>query len=536
MKNDTLESLVSKGKTEEALQQLSELLKDMDSSYSTQVDLLQNRINEANNRANKGVESAEQLGIERNRINSSLLDLLNEVRNALRDQFTFLQSSIQKSSKINLKDYVNSRARGKYMIGDVIKEGTSLINFRAMDCDTEREVIIKVLKVDYLNDSEDAKIIDDFREEVKKVSKLKHRNIIKIRDVFFAETPVYIVTDYIWGVDIAELIASIGSIPFFLALEIILELCEVLEYLRYRQIFHASIRPDKIMLDDENKPMISPFEVIKAGSGKRVLEKFREDCSYLSPELFDLTQNVENEPDTMSESEKNDQFSLGLLAYEMLTGQALFPRKINGVDLSIPAIIRNRDRFFANTEGEQEKKWKKLRESGCPPEFVTIVERLLEEKPRNRFNNIWELSEQLRVLKPNLNNRQRILLESYNRCLATHPNFIESFYESFFEAMPELKESHFKHVNLDRQYKMLQSAQRAFLESGEDARFTKRLPNIKGHQGVTFDQFKIFIDTFINTIAASDPRWESTEVSNAWQQTARISLPILQKALENPKE
>ncbi len=536
MKNDTLESLISKGQSEEALQQLSDLLKDMDSNFSSRVLAFQNQISENNNRRNKAVESTEQLNIEKNRINASILDLLNEIRNTLREQFTFLQSKTSQNSKLDLKDYVNSRARGKYLVGNVLKEGTSLINFKAKDCDTDREVIIKVLKMDYVNSGDDASLIGDFRAEVKKITSLKHRNIIKIRDVFFVESPLYIVTDYIWGVDIAELIASIGSIPFYLSLEIMIELCEVLDYLRYRQIFHTSIRPDKIMLDEENKPMISPFEVIKAGSNKRALEKFREDCSYLSPELIDLGSNMEIEPDTMEEAEKNDQFSLGLLAYEMLTGKPLFPRKVNGFELSIPEIIRNRDRFFKNIEGEQEKKWKKLADSGCPPEFVTIVKRLLEEKPNNRFANVWDLSEQLKELKPTLNKRQRILLESYNRCLATHPNFIEAFYEAFFDTMPNIKESHFKNTDLERQYKMLQSAQRAFLESGEDASFTKRLPNIKGHKGVSFEQFKSFVEIFIQTIAISDPRWESIDVRNAWHQTAEMMLPVLKKTLEKAGE
>ncbi len=522
----TLESLVAQNRVEDALIQLGQLLENLYQRYPNQVTLLQSRIVDNRNRLANGLITEAQSKTEENQIKASLLDLLGVIRSDLRDQFTLLQSaSTRTEDRSNLQDYVVSRTRGRYTIKGMLKEGSSLVTFRANDNSTGRDVIIKVLKVDYFKGDIGARLTESFRAEVARVRLLKHRNIIKLQDVFFDESPFFVVAEYVWGVNISELLDSIGSIPFFLTLEILIELCDVLDYLRYRQIFHTNIRPSKIMLDEESKPMISPFEVIKAGSTERKMSKFCEDCRYLSPEMLEDGANLEVEPDTLLEAEKNDQFCIGLVAYEMLTGEPLFLGK------TIPEVILNRRRFFADAD-LREAKLKKLSDTGCPPEFVAIVRQLLCKNPDERFNSVWQLGDQLRQFRPKLNSRQYVLLESYNRCLAMHPDFIELFYQRFFQAIPGV-EQRFPKENWERQVKMLQAAQRAFLESGEDPSFMFRLPNIRGHAGVTFDQYKLFIETFLQTIAACDPRWELPEVSGAWQQTVDMMLPQLKKLIES---
>lgn len=367
------------------------------------------------------------------------------------------------------------------------------------------------------------KIADLFRHEVNKVKRLKHRNIIKIYDIFLNEAPFFIITDYIGGVSIKKIVESIGYLPFFLTLDVMIELSEVLDYLRYRKIFHIGIRPSKVILDEENIPMISPFEVIKVGSNDRGLIKFQEDCRYLSPELLETGADYEKEPDTLEEAEKNDQFSLGLIAYEMLTGKPLFEGGC------IYEIIMSREKFFHSKE-ERDKKWKVLKEVNCPPSFINIIKKLLEEKPQNRFNYIWELDKLFRKFKPTLDPKYQILLESYNRCLATRPDFVEAFYDALFKALPHVKNL-FNKDNWDHHKKMFQSAQRAFLEGGGGIRYIERLPQIKAHKNVTIEEYQIFMNTFLEIVADSDPRWKSSDVQQSWKETTNNSLAFLKKIL-----
>ena len=97
--------------------------------------------------------------------------------------------------------------------------------------------------------------------------------------------------------------------------------------------------------------------------------------------------------------------------------------------------------------------------------------------------------------------------------------------------MPEVAKL-FPEENRERQFKMLQLAQRAFLDSSEDDSFIKRMPNVKGHKGVRFEQYEAFNRAMQNTIAMADPRWDDTDISKVWQETSYAILLKLKKVLE----
>ncbi|MEI6411971.1 MAG: protein kinase, partial [Bacteroidota bacterium] len=355
---------------------------------------------------------------------------------------------------------------------------------------------------------------------------MKHPNIIKLLDVYSKQAPYFVVTEHVWGVSIRDLTTSIGSIPYNLALHILIEISEVLEYLRSKKIFHTSLQPDKIILNEYNKPMISPFELIKANSMEYNTLKVTY-CRYLSPEIYDKDLNPDLEPDTYLEAVKGDQFSLGLLAYEMMVGKPLFLGEYTR------EIEKSRIMFFTD-ETEKEAKWENLRRSGCPPEVITLIKQMLEESPDDRLQSISNLSDELILLKPNLHKHQRLLLNSYNRCLAAMPDFSTRFYDAFFLKMEHEPTLRDKFKDLEKQKKMLQLAHRAFLESGGSPEFVDHLPNIPAHKGVTLDQYRVFIETLHEVAKEADPEWNFPGVAEAWEETKENTLMRLEKLLPNP--
>jgi serine/threonine protein kinase len=529
MANSTFESQISEGNSLAAIEQFRSFMEDFYQKYKNESTLLASR-QEMNDQAKRDhTISFDEYNMHNNRITLAFLELLADSRSNFQKHFGLAQFAASNKDEANtLHSYVYSRSRGRYKINTakknngLIKDGTNWITFCAFDEILQREVVIKIQKVNSFSMDDVSVDKRDFQTEVHRVKPLKHRNIIKLLDVYYDEAPYFIITEYVWGVSINELIDSIKSIPFSLTLEVLIELCQVLEYLRYRKIYHTGLRPDDILLDEETKPMLSPFEVIKASSAKRKFTKFMEDCRYLSPEILELGTNPEIEPDSLVEAEANDQFSIGLAAYEMLTGEPLFTGE------NIPEIVKNRDKFF-KLAPEREKKWAKLRSSGCPTQFVKIVKKLLQELPTDRYQSVSGLSDDLARFKPQLDKRHRTLLRSYNRCLAARPDFTADFYEAFFKQMPDDVRARFS--DMDRQKKMLQLSQRAFLESGGDYDFINHLPNIPGHKGVTLDQYRMFIQTLLDIAKDSDPDWNLPEVSEAWIKTAEQSLNQLEKVL-----
>ncbi|MEI6411972.1 MAG: protein kinase [Bacteroidota bacterium] len=534
MANSTFKSQISEGNSLPAIKEFYNFLEDFYQKYKNEATLLSSR-QEINEQAKRDQTiSFEEYNMHNNRITLSFLELLADSRSNFQKYFGLAQFSTGNKEETNtLHNYVYSRSRGRYKINikkpnnGLIKNGANWITYYASDEILKREVVIKIQKVNSFNLDEVSMDKPGFQSEVDRVKPLKHRNIIKLLDVYYDEAPYFIITEYVWGVSVNELLASIKSIPFSLTLEVLIELCQVLEYLRYRKIYHTGLRPSDILLDEENKPMLSPFEVIKANSAKRKFDKFMQDCQYLAPEILNLGANPEVEPDTLAEAETCDQFSIGLTAFEMLTGEPLFTGK------NIPDIIKNRENFFKSAT-ERNLKWAKLRKIGCSPEFINLIKKLLQEKPSDRYQSVSSLGDDLARFKPKLDKTQRSLLRSYNRCLAARPDFTAAFYEALFSKMPPGVRDQF--TNLERQQKMLQLSQRAFLESGADSDFIRHLPNIEKHKGVTFDQYKIFIETLIETAKESDPDWNLPEVSEAWIKTSEQSLQQLKELLEGAKK
>jgi serine/threonine protein kinase len=503
----TLETLVAQDQLEEALARLESMLQTLPGKFSLELTMLQNRQQALTKDRDLTTESAYRL--DQRKLVHDFLSLLNDIRDELQRHLRFynpipLQPDASPALKegdaaTELMSYLQSRIANRYEITQKLREGTSVINFKARDIYTGREVIIKVLKrLDSLQ-------MQGVKEEVERVARLKHRSIIKIYDLNFDQYPYFLITEYVWGVDLEEVLQSTQTLPLYMVLELLCDLCDSLDYIHRWRIFHTNIRPSKIMLDEENKCMISPFEVIRAGNETRTLEKFREDCRYLAPELL----ATDLRASSFEEAEKADQFSLGLLAFELLTGKPLFTGD------SIPELIEERERFYKRKSLDPYIPGF-LKQPGYRP-FWDIIDRLLQKEPTDRFLDLNRVGKLLNGLRPEMTELHEILLYSYNRCLASPKgNFINAFYRNFFDKAPTWEA---RFPDLDRQHKMFRTAVRMFLESGSHPSLLENLNKIKGHREIGFEQYKLFLDAFLETVAAFDPCWsERAGLQKAWKE------------------
>lgn len=410
-----------------------------------------------------------------------------------------------------IRDVMSSRLRGHYEVGDLIREGNSAVVLVLNDIFTQRKAVAKVMKVPVLT--------DDIKKEIGRVSELKHRNLIKLYGESLDRFPFFIICEHVDGLVLSELLEEIGPRPPSQALNWLAELCDVLDYLGQKNIAHSNIRPSKIFIDREFHPMISPFDIIKAGMDDRTLRKFREDCQYLSPELL-LGDGEKLDTRAMKAS---DQFTLGLVAYKMLTGKDLFQGN------SIQEIIENRNRFLAPGNKAYRKE---LLSELKSPQLIKLIGTALQLDPAKRFNGLHALLTEIKAVKDRLKKEHSIVRSSYIRCLKADNLLIKTFYDNLLAKIP--KDMHAIFKNRERQAYMFQMAVDTLLDDHNGADKLSTRVSDQTHRQFDLRTFELFLNTFVETLRSvhQEHRYEwNDKLQAAWDDVKNHSLAVIKHSI-----
>jgi len=151
--------------------------------------------------------------------------------------------------------------------------------------------------------------------EARRVARLKHHGIISVHDVGNQDGLCFIVFDLVEGTDLAQRIKQ-GPIPWREAVRIVAEVAEYLHYAHEKGFIHRDIKPANILLDEKGRPVLADF-------GIAVTEcELRHEAvtsvgtlAYMSPEQLTLDSPIDA---------RTDIYSLGVVLYELLTGQLPF--------------------------------------------------------------------------------------------------------------------------------------------------------------------------------------------------------------------
>lgn len=208
---------------------------------------------------------------------------------------------------------------GRFRIEGVIGTGGMGTVYRATHLGLERPVAVKIIKQEFAGDRD---VADRFLREARTMARLRHEHAAMIFDAGnLPDGRHFIIMEFVEGVTLSDALAKDGAFPPARAVEIALQICEVLEAAHKLGIIHRDLKPSNIMLNDRGA-IVLDFGVAKVlatseasathastGSGQIV-----GTPRYMSPEQC-LGQRV---------GARSDLYSLGVLLYEMLAGRPPF--------------------------------------------------------------------------------------------------------------------------------------------------------------------------------------------------------------------
>jgi len=210
---------------------------------------------------------------------------------------------------------------GRYQIQEELGRGAMGVVYKALDPAIGRIVAIKTIRLTDLTDADERQQMRErLLREAQSAGVLSHRNIVTIYDVLEQEEFAYIFMEYVSGESLEKLLSS-GSLPGSSALvDFLRQVAEALDYAHCKGILHRDIKPANIILPDAGGGAGRLAKIADFGVAKFVSQAMAQSGSmtgtpnYMSPEQIQGT-TVDG---------RSDQFSLGVVAYELLTGAKPF--------------------------------------------------------------------------------------------------------------------------------------------------------------------------------------------------------------------
>jgi serine/threonine-protein kinase len=202
---------------------------------------------------------------------------------------------------------------GRYRLEARIGSGGMSTVYRALDETLQRRVAIKLMNREVLTDSAQ---LERFRREARAVAQLSHPHIVGVIDAGEDEGRPYIVFEYVEGETLKERIRRCGRLPIPEAVAYAIEIARALGAAHARHIVHRDVKPQNVLIDEEGSCKVTDFGIARTldEEGLTADGRVLGTTDYVSPEQA-LGQPVTGQ---------SDLYSLGVVLYEMLTGEVPF--------------------------------------------------------------------------------------------------------------------------------------------------------------------------------------------------------------------
>ncbi len=272
---------------------------------------------------------------------------------------------------------IGKKLDGRYELQELIGSGGMAQVYRAVDLTTGRSVAVKVLKDQFLDNEE---IVQRFRNESRAISMLDHPNIVKVFDVSVWDKTQFLVMELVEGQDLRHFMETNGGkLTWKEAVKYTEETLHALQHAHEHGIVHRDIKPQNIMLMEDGSIKVMDFGIARfSRSGVHTTtDKAMGSVHYISPEQArgEVT------------DAKSDIYSVGVMMYEMLTGQLPFDGESN-VAVAIKQI------------SEDPKPLLQI-DPTIPEMLESIVLRAMEKDPDKRYVSAQDMLDDLSRFKEN---------------------------------------------------------------------------------------------------------------------------------------
>lgn len=204
---------------------------------------------------------------------------------------------------------------GRYELKEIVGTGGMSVVYRAWDLKYNREVAVKVLRREYIEDED---FIRRFNHEAQAASKMSHPNIVNMLDVGQDGEIRYIVMEYVKGQTLKELIRKSGRIRPARAVQMTMRILAAVDHAHRNHIVHRDIKPQNILVDENGVVKVADFGIARLTTSGSTLTQndgnVLGSVHYFSPE----------QANGLVADEKSDLYSVGVVLYEMVTGQVPF--------------------------------------------------------------------------------------------------------------------------------------------------------------------------------------------------------------------
>ena len=265
---------------------------------------------------------------------------------------------------------------GRYVVQAIVGTGGMAVVYRAFDQKKNRIVAIKVLRPEYESDEE---FVRRFSREAEAASKVSHENIVNMLDVGIDGDMRYIVMEYVDGQTLKEMIRQRGAIHPDTAIRMTIRILAAVDHAHRNGIVHRDIKPQNILVDNQGRVKVADFGIARMkASQTTALEEGNTAGSALGSVHYFSPEQARGEV----ADEKSDLYSVGVVMYEMLTGQVPFDG-----ETSVSVALKHVNEAPRSMRDHQE---------GISKALDEVVMRALCKDPAKRYQSAAEMAADLR--------------------------------------------------------------------------------------------------------------------------------------------